>query len=69
MLQEIIVYLILIFTALHILYKSIEFFKPTTNNKSCSSGCISGSCSGCSLKFDMDTIQYDPNNHESKKNN
>ncbi len=58
MLQEIIVYLILIYTAAYLLLKSIEFFKPAKEiNKH--SGCISGSCSGCSLKIDFDSIKLD----------
>jgi|GEM_PF-5239377 len=62
MVQEIIVYIILFATAIHILLRSIDFFKPAKNNdKSCSS-CASGSCASCSLKFDFDSIQLDQRN-------
>jgi len=56
MLQEIIVYIILIFILFHLLLKSIAFFKPS-NKKNCGTSCASGSCSGCSLKVDIDFLQ------------
>lgn len=62
MLQELIVYLILILTAVHLLLKSIDFFKPVKANSK-GPGCASGSCSNCSLKIDFDSIQPGHKNH------
>ncbi|MBN1651934.1 MAG: hypothetical protein JW857_11435 [Bacteroidales bacterium] len=66
MVQDIIVYIILGLTALHIIRKSIQFFKPNTA-KGCSS-CVSGSCANCSLKFDMSSIQIDHAKYKGGKN-
>lgn len=56
MVQEIIVYIILIITALHLLQQTILFFNPQKSHGNGSS-CSGGSCSNCSLKFDLDSIQ------------
>jgi hypothetical protein len=56
MVQEIIVYIILLLTGMHLLYKTVLFFIPTKGNGN-GAGCSGGSCSNCSLKFDMDSIQ------------
>ena len=58
MVQELIVYFILLLTAVHLIYKTILFFKPSGNNTNCSS-CAVGSCSNCSLKFDFKSIKPD----------
>ncbi len=69
MVQEIIVYIILVITALHLLYQTYIFFKPSKgqrNGLGCSAG---GSCSNCSLKIDFDAIQLNPEKPKQAKKN
>lgn len=54
--QEITVYLILLLTTIHLVLKSIEFFKPQKNSAACSS-CASGSCGSCAMKVDFDSLK------------
>lgn len=67
MVQEIIVYLILIVTALHLLQQTVVFFKPAKSHGNGYS-CSGGSCSNCSLKIDLNSIQPSQENHKRSKN-
>ena len=68
MLQEIIVYIILTITALHLIKEMLWFFKPVKKNGFVSS-CSGGGCSKCSLKVDFSTVKPDLNQIFSAKDN
>ena len=67
MAQEIIVYIILILTAIHLLHQAVVFFKSSKSHGNRAS-CSGGSCSNCSLKFDMDSIQLNTKKPRHAKN-
>lgn len=70
MIQEIIVYCILLFTVLHILHQGFLMFKPQKSNSN-RSACGGGSCSTCAMKVDFDSIKLDvkkTNNFNTKSN-
>lgn len=67
MIQETIVYIILVATAIHLLLKIIKFFKPINKGVAGCSSCSTGGCGSCSLKFDFDSIQMDILNAKTQK--
>ncbi|RLD38367.1 MAG: hypothetical protein DRI74_04070 [Bacteroidetes bacterium] len=66
MLQEIIVYIILTATALHLLRQAFIFFSPSKDQGN-SMGCAGGSCANCSLKIDFSSIQLKPEENKLQK--
>ncbi len=58
MVQEIIVYIILFATAIHLLNQTYRLFIPS-KKKLTHSACAGGSCSNCSLKIDFGQMGLD----------
>jgi hypothetical protein len=58
MVQEIIVYIILLATAVHLLNQTYRLFFPS-KKKITNSACAGGSCSNCSLKIDLSSMKLD----------